>query len=135
MCEFVSWKKYKEEVYFLTDADLATKAGKRLLAPEVKADITGHGAIEAYYPELKGKGQNLECTDFSTPANFPPQIVDAIKKGKLSQIGICLDILNAAGIAKYEKIQQSASAEYLKIQQSAFWKIAVQAKYRIDAWK
>src|SRR3990167_5492912 len=33
--------------------------------------------------------------------------------------------------AKYEKINQPAWAEYDKIKQSAFWKIAIQNKYRV----
>ena len=157
MCEFISWKCFKGENYFLTNADLDTKEGKKLLKPDVIADLCGHGAIEAYYPELKGKGENKECTDFSTPDNFPADIVKAIKQGKLSRIGICLSVLNNLGIAEYNKIKQSALAEYNKIQQSAlaeykkiqqsawaeykkieqntFNKIVKQKKYRNNNWK
>jgi len=120
MCQFVSWKKHENKVYFLTNADLETKEGKKLLKDEVKADLCGHGAIESFYPELKGKGENLECVDFSTPKNFPKEIVSALKKGKLSRIGIALDILNDAGRVEYDKIEQPAWAEYRKIEQSAW---------------
>jgi len=120
MCQFVSWKKYENKAYFLTNSDLDTKEGKKLLNAEVKDDLCGHGAIESFYPELKGKGENLECTDLSTPKNFPKEIVLALKKGKLSRLGIALDILNEAGRAEYLKIQQLAWAEYLKIQQPAW---------------
>jgi len=157
MCQFISWKEYQKEVYFLTNADLDTKAGKELLEPEYVSDLCGHGAIEHYYPELKGKGENKECTDFSTPKNFPKAIVTALKAGKLSRIGICLDILNKQGIKEYEKIRQSALAKYQKIQQPAlakyqkieqsayaeynkiitltFNKIVKQKKYRTKEWK
>jgi hypothetical protein len=120
MCEFVSWKEYKGKNYFLTNTDLDTKEGKKLLNPEVRDDICGHGAIENFYPELKGKGTNKECTDFSTPNNFPKEIVEAIKQGKMSRIGICLDVLNEEGRAEYLKIEQSAKAEYEKIKQPAW---------------
>ena len=120
MCQFVSWKKHNNKVYFLTNSDLETKEGKKLLKDEVKDDLCGHGAIESFYPELKGKGENLECTDFSTPKNFPKEIVSALKEGKLSRIGIALDILNEAGRAEYDKIVKPARAEYDKIVQSAW---------------
>ena len=146
MCEFASWKVYKGKVYFLTDADLNTKEGKKLLKPEVIDDLSGHGAIENYYPELSGKGENKECTDFSTPDNFPEKIVRAIKSGKMTKFGMNLDLLNDKGKAEYEKIKQSALAEYekieqpawaeyKKIEQSAFWKIFKNSENRNERWK
>jgi len=146
MCQFISWKEYKGKNYFITSSELATKEGKKLLKSEFKADLSGHGAIEHYYPELKGKGINKECRDFSTPKNFPKDIVEAIKKGKFEGIGICKEILTKpalaeyekieqSALAEYEKIRQSALAEYEKIEQSAFWKIARQKKNRVKIWK
>ena len=157
MCQFASWVEFKGKNYFLTNNDLDTKEGKKLLLPQYKDDIKGHGAIRQYYPELKNKGNNKECEDFSTPANFPKDLVKAIKQGKLSRIGICLDVLNAQGKreylkieqpayaeyqkieqtawAEYEKIQQTAYAEYYKIKQTAFSKIVSQKKYRTLLWK
>jgi hypothetical protein len=120
MCEDVSWIEYQNNVYFLQNSDLETKEGQKLLLPEVKADVMGHGAIEAYYPELKDKGQHKECTDFSTPKNFPKKIVKAIKEGKRTSFGIHLDILNDNGKKVYEKIKQLALAEYEKIEQPAW---------------
>ena len=131
MCEFISWKSYEGKNYYLTNEDLETKAGKELLKPEFVADICGHGAIEHYYPELKGKGSNEECSDFSSPNNFPKEIVKALKQGKLTKIGIVLDILNDAGRQEYEKIEQSALAEYKKIQQPAY---AEYEKIQQSAW-
>jgi len=118
-------------VYFLTNSDLETKEGKKLLKDDVRDDLCGHGAIESFYPELKDKGENLECTDLSTPKNFPKEIVSALKKGKLSRIGIALDILNEAGRAEYDKIEQPALAEYDKIQQPAW---AEYDKIEQSAW-
>jgi hypothetical protein len=120
MCDFISWKNYKGKNHFLVNEDLATKEGKELLKPEFEDDLCGHGAIEHCYPELKGKGENKECICFSSPDNFPKEIVKAIKQGKISRFGICLDILNDLGKGEYEKIRQSALAEYEKIRQSAW---------------
>ena len=124
MCEFVSWKEYDGHVYFLQNSDLETKEGRKLLKADVIADLCGHGAIESYYPELKGKGKNKECTDFSTPKNFPREIVKAIMTGQMSNIGYSVELLNKKGKAEYEKIQQPA-----------LWKIFKQKKYRAKGWK
>jgi hypothetical protein len=131
MCEFASWKEYKGKVYFIKNSDLITKEGKKLLKPEVIADLSGHGAIEHYYPELKGKGVNKERTNFSTPKNFPKEIVRAIKAGKLSRIGLSSQLLTAEGWAEYEKIRQQAWAEYRKIRQQAW---AEYRKIMQQAW-
>jgi len=120
MCEFVSWVEYNDEIYFLQNKDLGTKEGELLLRPEVIDDLCGHGAIRSYYPELKNKGANKECVNFSSPANFPAEIVEGIKTGVLSRIGICLEVLTIKGRAEYEKIKQPAMAEYRKIEQSAW---------------
>ena len=120
MCNFVSWIEYKGKNYFLENKDLTTKQGKKLLDDGYKDDIEGHGAIEHYYPELKGKGVHKECEDFSTPDNFPKEIVDALKDGRLSNIGIAVDILNTKGKQAYEEIVKSAWDEYDKINNSAW---------------
>ena len=132
MCNFVSWKEYKGNVYFLTNADLETKEGKKLLQKEYRDDLQGHGAIEHYYPELAGKGINKECEDFSSPDNFPKEIAKALIEGKMSNIGITLDILNNRGRKEYLKIIQSAWNEYQKIEQSAWKKYK---KTKQPAWK
>ena len=47
-------------------------------------DLTGHGAIRYYYDNFKG-GIDKECEDFSSPDNFPSEIVQDIKLGKFSE--------------------------------------------------
>jgi hypothetical protein len=157
MCEFASWKEYKGKVYFIKDTDLNTKEGKKLLKPEVIADICGHGAIENYYPELAGQGFNKECTDFSTTDNFPKEVVRAIKSGKLTRFGISLQLLNDKGqreyekvkgpalaeyekvrgqaAAEYEKVKGPAWAEYEKVRGPAFWKIFKDLRNRNELWR
>ena len=131
MCEFASWKVYNKKVYFLKDLDLNTREGRKLLDKTVIADLCGHGAIESFYPELKGKGENKECTDFSSPDNFPLEIVEAIKDGKMTRFGIETVLLTESAWAEYLKIKQPAWAEYQKIQQSA---LAEYEKIEQPAW-
>src|ERR1035437_3261561 len=131
MCNFVSWIEYEGKEYFLVNEDLDTKAGKKLLLSNVVSDLAGHGAILSYYPELNGKGEKKECEDFSTPDNFPKSIAKAIKKGKLSRIGICFDVLNEKGKKQYHKIKDQALAEYNKIKDPA---LAEHNKIKDQAW-
>jgi hypothetical protein len=135
MCEFISWIEYGNKNYFLTKNDLNTKEGRKLLQPDVIADLCGHGTIRVYYPELKDLGINKESTNFSNPNNFPDDIIKAIKTGQFEGIGICLDILNDEGKKKYEEIKAPAWKKYEEIEAPAFWKIATQKKYRIAIWK
>ena len=120
MCEFISWIEYDGHEYFLKNNDLETKEGMKLLKSDVKDDLCGHGAILAYYPELKNKGIHKECEDFSTQKNFPKSIAKAIKNGELSKIGICPDVLTAPALAEYNKITAPALAEYNKITDTAW---------------
>ena len=124
MCHFISWIEFDGHEYFLKNSDLETKEGKKLLRPDVIDDLCGHGAIRAYYPELKGKGEDKECTDFSTQKNFPKSIAKAIKNGELSRIGICTEILTAAALAEYNKVEAPA-----------FTNIVKQKKNRNKEWK
>jgi hypothetical protein len=94
MCEFISWieifdynVKGGKKFYYLTNDCLNTTEGAKLLNPSVINDINGHGAIMSYYKSLNG-GLHRECEDFSKPRNFPAEIADAFKSGKMSMIGI-----------------------------------------------
>ena len=160
MCEFISWIELDEKVFFLENADLDTKEGRELikyLGDKVEEDLPGHGAIRHYYPELKEKGINKECTDFSSPKNFPKEIVSAIKQGKLSRIGVCPQVLNKIGNKAYkkveapaleayekvkapaweayEKVKAHAWEAYKKVEAPAFHKIVRQKQYRNKEWK
>jgi len=124
VCQFISWIEYKDQIYFLTNADLLTKEGKALkkyLGDQYKEDIKGHGAIRRYFELPDNKGTNKECTNFSKPENFPPVIVAAIKNGSLS--AICdrppVIILTKPARAEYGKIVKPARAEYDKIVNAA----------------
>ena len=95
----------------------------------------GHGAIDFYFEIDPKKGINRECTDFSTPDNFPSEIATAIKTGKFRGLGICLAILSQHALVEYEKIKQPALAEYEEIQQLAFWDLFVNFKNRKKVWQ
>ena len=130
MCEFISWIESENKNYFLTDKDLESKEGKSLikfLGNNFQEDIKGHGAIRTYFnggnQELGKKlqwGKEKENTNLSTPDNFPPEIVLAIKEGRMSRIGMSLDLLNDKGKEKYKKIKDPALAEYNKITDQAW---------------
>ena len=88
MCEFVSWVEHEDKLYYLTANLLNTKEGRALkkhLGTAYAEDIKGHGAIEHYFGI---KGKHCECTDFSSPNNFPAEIVKAMKSGAFRGIGI-----------------------------------------------
>lgn len=83
MCHFVSWIEKNRNVLFLTGDDVFhTTRGKKLQKwCGCSEDLIGHGAIRWYF-ECKN-GYEYECFDFSTPKNFPKEIVKAIKSGKM----------------------------------------------------
>ena len=88
MCEFISWVERRNKVYFLTGEQLFnTDKGKALLKTISLDDLCGHGTIRAYYGIDAGDGVDRECTDFTKPGKFPPQIVTAIKEGKMNGLG------------------------------------------------
>ena len=138
MCEYISWIEYEGKNYFITETDLQTKEGRELLKQYnnniYHKDVVGHGFIRAYYPELKRMGQNKECTDFSSPKNFPHEIVKQIKAGNMKFASI-YNLLNRPALAEYEKIQGPAWAEYEKIKGPAFWKLFKIKKNRAKEWK
>ena len=122
MCHFISWIDLEGQLYYLTSKELRSKRGRELkeyLGSAYAEDVVGHGAIDWYF-DLKGRGVHKECMVFSSPANFPDEIVKAIKSGAFKGMGVCPEILNESAKADYEKIRQSAWADYEKIEQSAW---------------
>ena len=132
MCDFISWYEEDGAVIFLTDDDLETKEGKELrkyLGDRFTCDIYGHGAIKKFY-ELKGWGfpdgmQQKECNDFSTPNNFPPQIIEAIKSCNLIQIGrLPNSVLLPRGIKAIQKDKGRQEADAKREEADAKWQEA-----------
>ena len=154
MCNFISALKDEKNYFYLTKDDLKGKRFKEFKEENNRwqEDICGHGAINFFYPGIKG--EHFECEDFSSVKNFPECIVEDIKKGNFEGIGICLDILNDKGRKEYYKIVDTAKKEhdkivdpawkeYYKIENSArkeYYKIVNPAKKEHDkivdpAWK
>jgi len=123
MCEFLSWTEYKGKLYYLTDFELNTRDGEKLkkkLDYAFYEEIKGHGAIKEYFGLSHSQCRDHECTDFSTPNNFPVEIVKKIKAGEFSRIGIAEGLLTQPAWAEYEKVEQPARAEYKKVERSAW---------------
>ena len=134
MCEFASWYEHESKAYFLTNEDLQGKVFKEYKKENEnwKEDICGHGAILYFYPELKDKTKvQKEDIRFNTPKDYPKEMVAAIRTGKMTLVGIGLNLLNKEGKSEYNKIEQPALAEYKKIEQAAYaeYKKIEQAAY------
>ena len=119
MCHFISWIENGSELQFLTANDVFnTKRGRELQKHcRHDADVVGHGAIE-FFTETSG-GVHKECTDFSTPKNFPEVIVAAIKAGAFAGLGTPKGLLNKKAQAKYDKVCDAAWAECEKVREAA----------------
>lgn len=160
MCEFVSWIEYKDTLYFLTARELATQEGRALrkyLGTAFLNDVCGHGAIRHYYQIPQNKGRNHECTDFSSPDNFPAEIAAVIKAGDFIGVGFSEYLLTKKALAEYERVRAPARAEYERVRDRAldecervrapalaeyervrgqyFWKLFADLKNRIEAWR
>lgn len=122
MCEFISWIEKNDSVLFLTYNDIYNTRKGRELREFCKSeyDLFGHGAIRFYYG--LENGVEKECTDFSTPDNFPPDIVDAIKKGLFAGLGVALELLTKSALSKYAKVRNLAYVKYEKVQKPAYTK-------------
>jgi len=119
MCEFISVIKKDTDYFYLTKDDLKGKTFNKFKRYNKNwiVDICGHGAISFFYPEVTG--EHWECTDFSTPKNFPVCIVEDIKNGNFAGIGVCPEILNQGGLKKYNKIKQPEWEKYNEIDRAA----------------
>lgn len=153
MCDFISWIEIKQQVVFLTTDDIFhTKTGRELQkycgCPE---DLIGHGAIREYY-QFTG-GIERECTDFSSPDNFPPEIVKALLLGKFRKLGVPIECLIKSAQIEYKReiqyyydkyIQAFIHSTYVPIEVEnnlkkakdvLFWKMFFNPKNRIPAWQ
>jgi len=140
VCEFVSTREKHESdihfVAFLQNSDLETEAGKKLLAHlgTHTEDLCGHGAICEYY-ELQGwefptNTMQKEYTDLSNPTELPSVIVEAIKLGNLSRIGIPSaksDLLNKRGMDAIEADKARSEAYKARSEADKAWSEADKA--------
>ena len=146
MWEFISWVEKDNHVLFLTANDVFNSERGKELRDFYKSpcDYVGHGAIRFFY-NFKN-GAERECTDFSTPDNFPDEIVDAIKLGEMAGLGVAKQLLTKSAwavylkviqlaVVEYEKVKHSALTEYKKVEHSAFWDIFKIKENRNPKWR
>ena len=138
MCEFISWIEHNGKNWFLTKNELSTPRGKELIGYcGDTTDLTGHGAIKWYY-KFKG-GFDKECTDFTDPRRFPPEIVVALKDELFEGVGVAPETLTKIARNKFDTTEQRAIEEYYEIEQRAIeeyrrtWKEC--CKIRQQPWK
>ena len=143
----MSWIEKDKSILFLTaNMVFNSEKGKKLQAWSGNSDdYTGHGTIRFYYELDLYDGIDKECTDFSTPANFPNAITHAIKDGKMRGLGMDRGLLTLQACAEHEKaerqawieyhkVEKLAWAEYEKIKQQAFWDLFAIPENRNPAW-
>ena len=100
MCEFISYIGKETDkgakVLFLTYDRIFNTPRGEILRKEIGSnnpeDFYGHAAIRKYYQAEGGKDK--ECTDFSTPTNFPPTIARAIKGGDFKGFPLPIGLLS-----------------------------------------
>jgi len=137
MCEFMSWINRRDKNYFLTTDQLKTRRGQKLLKSIGYEDINGHGAIREYYRIDSGDGINKEYTDFSSPNNFPPEIVAAIKAGKFRGFGIATGLLTATAWEVYEEAIATTWKVYEEATDTAWevYKEATDTARKTEQWE
>lgn len=142
MCEFISWIELDNgEIKYITSKQLKTTRGKHLIKECGNTDdVTGHGFIRLYYGLDKNEGRNKECTNFSKPSNFPPEIVQAIKNGEFTEVGMPLHskqmtLKNVLNQVKANAEWKKARAEWVKARAGIFWKLFVNPENRVEVWK
>ena len=146
MCEFISWKEVpcpggSTQILFLTHDDIHNSSrGIELQRHTEPDDFTGHGAIAFYYEIDAKKGRNRECEDFSSPANFPPEVVAALKAGKMWGMadyfpnGLLSDTLDADYKAKRAPLDADYKAKRDTLINEQ-WGLFLDPANRSDAWK
>ena len=148
MCEFVSWIKKGDTVYFLTGEQIFhTKRGKEIIQTQCgMEDYVGHGAIRLYFGLEQDEGKNGECSDFRKPDNFPSPIIRAIKNGDMRGLATPDGLLSAPAEKAYreatapaEKAYREATATAEKAWReataTAFWDLFAIPENRNPAWR
>ena len=82
MCNFISWIEKDNHLYYLTDAKVFSKEGRRLQKQCQDNDILGHGAIRQYFADLDNKpmtgGRNCEVNDFWNLKKLPAELASKV---------------------------------------------------------
>ncbi len=147
MCFAISWCELPNgEIKFVTGKQLFhTGKGKALIKKYPSSnDWLGHAIILEYHrlERLEGGCKERECTDFSTPANFPLAISAALKAGEYQGIitNDMLVMLTPAALKIYaarEKAYVDWEKAYVDREKAyAAWEKAAAAREKAyAAWK
>ena len=81
MCEFVSWIEHRDQILFLTDAEVFSPHGKEVLQGSRGIDFLGHGAIRAFYGIPGYVGVEHEDRRFWKMELYPEPIRKKLKEG------------------------------------------------------
>ena len=148
MCNPISFIKRDGQLLYLRGSDLETRRGRATVAycqnPE---DLCGHGAIRYFYGREAEDGTitpfsggvDREVTDFSSPDNFPPEIVTDIKRGAFRGVFTPpRGILRAPLYADYEAKRATLNADYRAkrdVLDAETWALFADPDNRVEAWR
>ena len=120
MCNWISYVEINNTIMFLTDDIVKKRLNEfKEFNKNWEEDIKGHGAIRWFYDnDFKG-GISKEYEDFTSPSNFPKEIVEAIKDCKFKLISFNVHLLNDKAKKEHKEIEQKAWEEYHKIERQA----------------
>ena len=76
MCEFISYVKKSNQLFYLTDDEIFSKEGREKLSGCQDNDFIGHGAIKKFF-DIKG-GEDHEVRDFWNTDKLPKELADKI---------------------------------------------------------
>jgi hypothetical protein len=164
VCEFLSAIKTKSKTgrdkwYFLTHDLIHNTPRGEIIQKKYKGDgeLIGHSAIREYFELRSGTGENWECSDFSTPDNFPTVIVKALKRGEFKGFnvpaGLLLQTKRDAIDKEYQPKQDAIYKEYQtkrdaidkeyqpkqdaidKEYQDSLWDLFAIPENRVEVWR
>ena len=134
----LEYVKSGTKILFVTSDDLKTAKGKKVL--ESGERTYSHTAIKQIFGVKSGVEKEADLSD---PDNMPPQIAEAVRKGKFVGVFIKPDLLSEKGAKEFEKAQQKIDdmkkepkngKQYAVTE--AFWKIfKASAANRVETWK
>ena len=80
MCNFISWVELPDgTLAYLTDADVYSRHGRKVLQDCIDNDFLGHGAIRRFFG-LGKKGIDREQRDFWETDKLPQELAEKVKQ-------------------------------------------------------
>ena len=111
MCEFPSWFVGPNNInLFLTNEKLNSERGMALIKylGIRTEDLCGHGSIRYFYKikgrDINGQYPKFEAKENTNPDYIPEEIINAIKKGKMTKVGYSDNLLTQKGRDKFKRM-------------------------------